>query len=389
MLRRLTFLLASAYCITIGTLQAASPLARHSISENGDGNYVIGANDPYFVFNHKQDANEQGIKQYWQLPITLVSKPLTNKIIELEVFFDGQQLNSQRVFSAAKYLRVSIDPQEWAKLGGVTIKLPDDIRFANNSLLRLDINGCSKCEVSLNGPPKLSDTKQADYLAAKVLKYRIGVTELKQELRDIPVAKWGSNDIGANGKIIGNDPFLVSPLLDIDTNNLAGVYFEAVTEQKDVERAVFQLFYATETHGFIEAASIYAQVNANSDESPTADKQASQHTYGWYLPLDFLSKQNPRQEILERIRLDFSNHYAFWTLKKAQLVPESERDNYLDSMPKLLVQAKLQKANTKQVVQDIFSRLSRDLGFLFAYLLLLLATGYFFWRSYHNVKETK
>ena len=379
-------LLIIVYWLSIAAVQASSLVRLNSVTENENGLYVIGNNDPYFVFDLKDIEINSAIehnKYYWQLPITLKSKAAKNKTIELEVFFDGQTTNDRLAFSPRKHLKFNIDAKQWSVNNGINLPIPDSVRFANNSLLRLDLNGCSNCIVSFNGEPSINANRQAGFVNAKLEKHRNGVTELEQSAVVIPLQKWQRNHIDVEGKVIGVDPFLISPLLDTSTDNLAGIYIEAVTQEQDLDRALFQVFYATETHGFIEAASIYSQVNV------TKTNVNIEQTFRFYLPLDFLYQQSPRKEILERIRIDFSNHYSAWSLNKVELIPASKKGQYMAFLPKLLVQAKLQKPSTRQIIKDIVSRLSRDLSFAFVYLLLLLGTSWFFWRSYNIGRGSK
>ena len=318
----------------------------------------------------------------------LLADPSNNEVIELEVFFDGQQAEQGRMFSARKQLKLSIDAKQWRQQDGLEIALPENIRFANNTLLRLDFNHCSKCLVALNGAPLMSKNSLDNYAKANIIRSRNGLQSLEDQALNIIPSNWQGHHLDANGKVDGNDPFVVSPPLDIDTNKLAGVYLEisgSGTENTAVTRATFQLFYATEAHDFIEAASIYAKVNSNNCPDKHLKSNLSSQkplpTYCVFLALDFLSEQAPAREVLERMRLDFSNKTSLWKIQKVALIPTSEKSEYLAYTPDLLAQSKLQKASKRQLVRNIINRLSRDPWFLVVYTLLLLAVAGFAGRT--------
>lgn len=391
MVVRLFFVIFSLLSLSSTLAFANSLIDTNSISKNERGHYLIGANDPYFVFDHSSGGKDN-TNRHWLLPLTLVSQTKKNQRIDVEVFFDGKYANNRRVFSPRKYLKFSVESQDWRESSGLNITLPTDVRFSDNSLLRVDLNGCTKCEVSLNAAPRLNAEPSSNYANTKLLQQRNGLNTPEQLIINIPVEQWSRNNIDDQGILTGQDPFMVSPALDTNTNKLAGIYFEVSSKindavsnsSKHTERAVFQLFYATETHGFIEAASSYARISPHQSSSSEQQKSELEKHYRFYLPLDFLGYQSPKQEILERVRLDFSNLNASWFLSKSELIPESQKKNYIAFLPELHAQKKLQKASLNQVVKNIFSRLGRDLGFLFGYLLLLCGTLYFIWRNYRK-----
>ena len=404
MVLRLLYVLLACLLMSNVWAQANDLVAVNSISKTSDGNYLLGSNDPYFVFRHssnngsidssdKQKASLEDKDRYWLAPIQLLNTPGQNRRIEIEVFFDGEQAGKQHVFSPTNYLRYAVDAQNWSKLNGLNIKLPRGVQFNEDSLLRLDVAGCSGCKLAIKANPNLDKARSASYANTELLQQRNGVAEIGQELISIEPEKWSRNDINNKAKVTGIDPFMISPLLDLSTSNLAGIYFEAFSQEKALSQnkatkpALFQLFYASESHGFIEAASVYAQVHPDNNGDSNEQSSDIQNSYRFFLPLDFLAEQSPRRELLERVRLDFSTQAGSWALTNVELVPESKRSNYQSFLPKLRVQSKLQNANGRQILANIVSRLGRDLGFLFFYLLLLSATAYFIWRGFRDTNK--
>jgi len=336
----------------------AALLATNDIEASQVNHYLLGSADPYLVFSSPEIINNQV-----QLPIKLV-KSAKSSNIELELFFAGKKTAKNYAFDARKRLKLEVSADNWRQLDGIKFDLPKGLSLGE--FIRLDFNDCSECEF------KIDDQSNAfSSTSAKVTSVRQGLQALGDQVKPIiESGGWFDHDTNTNGQIIGIDPFIVSPSLDASTEDLAGVYFEITTQSIEKKLTTFQLFYATESHDFIESISQYIEL---SPQEPGI--------YKFFLPLDFLAKQNPPSRILEQLRLDMVDGIDHWQLHKALLVPSSLQDQYQQWQPNLFVQKKHQKAGKRQILRDILSRLGRDPWFIVLYSLLLITTITLLWRQ--------
>ena len=79
---------------------------------------------------------------------------------------------------------------------------------------------------------------------------------------------------------------MISPILDVGTATLGGVQF-SLRAPADVQNANFQLFYATDTHRFIEAASSFVKIPTLGDWQQ------------FVIPLNFLASEAPAAQVGE------------------------------------------------------------------------------------------
>ena len=173
----------------------------------------------------------------------------------------------------------------------------------------------------------------------------------------------------------GKDPFIVSPLIDADTQQLGGVRFALNATEVEAAQLDFQLFYATERHGFVESASTLIRVPASSGPEIT-----------FAIPLAFLGAEFPKTTLLERLRLDFDSALsnASWQLLSVDVLDQTEMAKHQSLIPERMLQNKQQRARGVGLVIKSLKKVVSDPGFTVGYLLLLIITTLGFWRVYRR-----
>ena len=101
-------------------------------------------------------------------------------------------------------------------------------------------------------------------------------------------------------------------------------------------------------------------------------------------PLDFLSKEQPSNAVLERIRLDIPEISGNWALLEARIVHQEQLDAYLDKIPAQLIEIKQQRATGLSLIKKSLLNVFADIGFSLSYLLLLILSAWFIVRAYRS-----
>ena len=133
--------------------------------------------------------------------------------------------------------------------------------------------------------------------------------------------------------------------------------------------AHIQLFYRTERHPFSEDASTIVGV-------PIADGGIEQ---AFFIPLHFISTQDPVAELLTGLRLDINR---IEQLNKISLVDKETASKYQKLIPKKIYQRKFQRASVRLIAGTIFNKLKKDLGFIIFYAVFFVLVAVGFRRAY-------
>ncbi len=346
-------LLASSHLVVANA--QVELLNTHDLVEKGTNNYQVAGNDPYWVFKPK--ASELPA-QFLKLNIT-TSKG--NRPAEL--FF------KQRGNVFDPWYRLSFNAPG---NGDVAIRIPDTVQIEVGQTLRLDINRCGSCDIKFS-TASLSQTSDG---AAEVEITRLfnGIQAVDDSGKLITLDDWQLNDVAgllSGFTITNNDPYLVSPDLNVGTQNLAAVYFKVSVPKNANVNNDYQLFYATEKHAFIEPAT--SLIRLENDSAPYVEL---------LFPLDFLSREIPADSLLQKVRLDLPLIEGKWSLDEAKLLSFAQLEHYQNSAPRQLVQYKRQRSSGLALIKKSLMNVFSDLGFVFSYLLLLIAIAFGFIRAF-------
>ena len=370
--------------------------------------YQIGRSDPYWIFDALDLDPEL---RTLQLPITLNAASLSNggksnEDIELEVFYKPQENNSNTnngkiLFNPFHKLKYSFAIEKLSELGPaliITIILPKEIEYSENSKLRLDINNCSGCEIDF-AKENSGTNKTNEDLSGNLKNIRLtpsvvmdGIKLMETPTLELNHTAWRLHDlkrIEDRLKIIGNDPYLLSPQFAISTSTLGGVLvklsfgdetneleatgkkvlIEKLASEAKTSLANIQLFYRTELHPFTEEASTIVGVPLINDGIEQS----------FFIPLDFISTQKPIAELLTGLRLDFDQ---ISQLNSISLVDKETAQKYRPLIPSKFYQRKFQHANLRLLASTTFKNLTQDLGFIIFYAVLLILVAIGFRRAY-------
>lgn len=376
---------------------AIEPIRSNSLRAVAENEFQVTGRDPHLVLpvDRMVGADEVATELVLQLAVERRDEDLRE--IPLEIFYRPLTDNTagQTVFDPLYRIQFKI-PSSNSKNGPIRlpIRLPlrADMQVATQQL-RLDIDSCKHCKVTLNALPSLQSAPQtvdaapgdvaantadpeADTVANKEPRYldlRIisGTQPIPTAGLEVANTGWQLNDMQALGEyasVSGNDPFMVSPILDAAVDDLAGILIEIQAPVMASPNFDFQLFYATEKHNFVERASSFMRVKANADNAPLQ----------FYVPLAFLSQQSPGMKLLKRLRLDLATQpkqqqNATWSMPKMVLISNLDTADYQELVPGQLIHNKLQKSSRRQMLLDILDKLGSDLVFSIFYTLLLIA----------------
>lgn len=339
----------------------------HNIRKTSDGIYIVGQNDPYFVFNLRGDSNTTLTTLQFDIAIDTDSTDLSN--VPMELFFHYE---SQR-FSPLYRIVFSVP----ASQSNIALQLPANTNIKPGDKLRLDINNCARCKFSMLNAPKLVGDSEHKLSSARLIQaQRVynGASQVSKSGNALDTKNWQLHDLKQrDGKLqpTGNDPYLVSGLIDIDTSQLGGIYFQLEVSQTTATD--YQVFYATERHEFIESASAVMRV------TPQPGGYSE-----FVLPLDFLSNESPVAQLLRKLRLDIvtDDQQNNWAIKQVTLLHKDQINKFQSLVPARLTQSKQQRATGLGLAAKIVKNILSDLGFALSYLLLLTLTSVFLWRAY-------
>lgn len=371
------------------TVKRTAPVQQISpdVKQLENQRYKLVGNDPFFVLRLAQQDQQE---QQQRVDALLIELSLSggNKAEQLnfEVFYkaNSEQHHAAQAISFDALYRFSFShPSDSFEqpMSRILVALPSALDISTASLVRLDIDGCTGCITDIASIALVNSQTLTPSQAISIRKFYNGVTPISSDGENIELAGWTLNDLVAdsvtpNGfarlKITGADPYLVSPRLEFATDQLGGVLFN-LSAPPELDDIAVQLFYATDKHGFSEAASSLIRVSRDQIEQ------------GFVVPLNFLGTQSPRQRMIERLRLDIDSPSAgSWQLNKVQLLHQSQLAEYSSLVPNRLLQRKIQRARGLDLAFQSLQKIARDKAFIIAYLLLLALTSLYFYRSFRR-----
>ncbi|GAA6137593.1 hypothetical protein NBRC116583_13400 [Arenicella sp. 4NH20-0111] len=381
-------LLVRIFCLFISfTASAASAFQYNDVAEIESNRFVLGKADAFFT--GKMKTPDLASSALLKIAISNVGAPLSdqtisgtsaqdqsksdakaideNDEISFELFFRSASDHSGQ-FDAGFRLKFRERVALINRQEAIYIRLPSELRFSDSQSLRLDIDGCAECRVVLDKSALFSsipNTSAINVQFTPITRHYLGASRVEPLGVDVALDDWNTNHLLGNARrfsLSGNDAFFASPALDIDSTNLAGLYFKLKTPLK---KSSYQVFYATESHQFIERSSSIVEVSAGPEGISE-----------FFVPLGYLSKEHPVQTKLARIRLDIdppanSPNHGHWSLERVFVVPESDRGSYTQYLPARILQRKAQRPNASQLLSGTLHRIFSDHWFVIFYLMLL------------------
>lgn len=370
---RLTMFSACALAPLSHALEA-EVISSSGVTRNTQGFKINGA-DPYFVFAIQDEVGAQQGPRELIVPLRITSTTMPKEKLSAELFTRQLAVSStteQLNFDPFHKLRFQFNPQQLAALA---IPIPVGLKLSDDALVRLDIDGCAGCQIQFTAPAIIApENHRANSTPAEVYRHLHGSADIPNGGLTVAISGWRHHDLQPLAttsnllQVTGGDPYLTSPLLDVNSENLGGVLFELSYLGTAKRLHDFQLFYATEQHRFIERASSIFRVAADDGQLK------------FYIPLHFLSTQFPAQQLLEQLRLDIASHSvnrgsqqrSKWGLSRVFLVSKAEHKQFRDFIPPALVNIKRQRPSKTQLVSEIMRKLGNDVGFLVSYLFVLI-----------------
>ena len=291
-----------ACLISIQAAAAPELFLAHGTIKQKNNSYRITGQDPYFVT--QLEINEATVSaNTLSLNISIKRPTDHHEALPAELFFKVIRMDSVPIFDPLYKLQFQLPDTNFSK---IAISLPKNIKLRAGQLLRLDIDACLKCIVSIQ-TNFLIGTPQAKPNVAQIeiANYLNGVQNLPKQGKYISAftkyQDWRLHDFDRNQNMLlisNTDPFLVSPPLYISTQNFSGMLLDMRVPSFNPPIYDFQVFYSTEEHRFIEQASSVIRVLGKSA------REGDHNRLRFFVPLDFLSKQFPPVKVIKRVRLD-------------------------------------------------------------------------------------
>jgi len=360
------------YSLPVVALSVA-PLEVHDIRAEDNSRYILTGPDSYFRFSA---INNEERPRYLILNFKLESES-DYEFVKMELFFKARAADENH-FDPFYRVRFNVDTAILSsQASAIAIAIPNTPTTGSRPM-RLDIDSCKQCRFQLVSYPKLTSNLPANIKLIQPYNVINGLQEIPEEGQQLATENWLLKDLAhsASGVAIdGNDPFMISPLLDASTSEFGGILFDLTSTDISVKSYNFQLFYATEFHGFTEQAS--TRVRAKSKETGSVK---------FVVPLEFLGKEHPKSVFLQRLRLDFPEDQseAHWRLNNVTLLHRSQMEQYRTLVPKRRLEVKRQRATGFGLIRKVILRVFSDTTFILSYLILLLLTASGFWRYYRK-----
>lgn len=351
----------------------------HSFEKQGSILRVTGE-DPYII---TKPYREPGKPSYLLLDLRVNGTAATNSPVRMEVFFkpkieSGAPVSTISQFDARYRVQFSVDRDTLAN--GKTpllVALPESSDSSEPSIVRIDIDACSDCSIEFLSHPKFFSEPLNNIAVIEPTRVLNGVITVPDSGLPISVENWQLHDLERQQSGLsatGNDPYLVSPYLDLETANLGGVLVTLVNPPIDFAALDFQLFYATAAHGFVETATVYTRVQYSVGSE-----------LSFVLPLAYLSQQPPAINVVDRIRLDFPTiEQGHWEIAEISILSKQQLQEQETRVSPYTIERKSQSPSSTQLVRQSLLKVFSDSGFVLSYLILLLITVAVFWRSFRR-----
>jgi len=354
---------------------ATSSLELNGITAENVNSFNIVGPDPYFIFSPLSDSEQPNFIVF---NFKLNASNRADKEIPMELFFKSPASPAD-LFDPFYKLKFKINSSTIKDKGqSFALAMPNTLQFNSGDRMRLDLDKCQGCLVEMLSHPKLVSTPSTGTVIVEPYRAINGLNAVDTEGRKLSTLNWhlkGMNRASNALTISGGDPYIISPFLNSETGTLGGIYVELVAISNSQEIHDFQLFYATEFHGFTERASTFVSV-----------KPDNANAIKFVVPLDFLHSGHPKSGLLDRIRLDFPQDQlgSKWRIEEIALMHKNQMADLEKLIPYRRLESKFHRPSKLGFIGQIIRKIASDLGFTLGYLLLLLLTGFGFWRAFRR-----
>lgn len=297
---------------------------------------------------------------------------------------------------------------------GLVLSLPAQIVLAPDTLIRLDLDGCVDCSITLlDTTPRRTPNKESSARSAlKPHRVMNGIAALNTEARHIAPTQWALRNVSPSdlGLIpLTGDPYIVSPHLDLAANSVGGLGIalsarrpqssgDVATDTSSIKSSEtpvlyeFQVFHSDNLHGFDSRASSHFKLwmapHAVWPSGVAATKASTHCDHRVFIPLAHISQETSdttQPLVLDQLRLDLPADTALaWHVCDTWVVPINHQSAELEYQPKLLIHQRPSNVTGLALFQGIIANLLRDWLFIVMLFILVLLIV---WRTSKALKR--
>ena len=228
------------------------------------GGFQVNDRDPYLVFSKTSSDVELNLrKRKLLMHVAVESRQCSGKAISADLFFSIPGFRNPRF---NRYNRLTIDLPYGAPLNW-EIDLPTKLKIGEDSVIRFDLNQCPDCKYLLGSKLLASQSRLQEHAIdakARITGAYLGKIQLPENGFVVPSTGWQVNDVVVvedGYKIVGNDPFLETPVVLLDAENIGGVLLDMNLVNSNKSTQDIQVLYATDINGFGEPASSIVRIS--------------------------------------------------------------------------------------------------------------------------------
>lgn len=335
------------------SLTANAPWKTNHMTQNGPNSYEITGSDPYVISPNLNRPLKRVSGIFFEL---VVDGNVENSMLQL--FWETNYQGFGEVFSfrfaTPEQERIFIPFQFYETQTG----FPEDTVLKS---IRLDLDGCERCilrirraEMIEKATPELLNQIPVNMIYPVMPKpvAQNMTTKGSWRLMDIEWEQEGTY------RIVGDDPHMYSPDLDVLFSTIKGAHFRLKLPQQ-TGKVMMQLFWSSYRLKIDENRSVWFLAEV---EDGIADV---------YVPFySFL-----QDDLLKTIRLDVRTPKgSVFQIESARLVASPD-ETLIQRTPKHIMHSFGSGLSIRQIVSDMLHRLAVDKVFMGLYLLLLLAVS--------------
>lgn len=327
----------------------------HDIQQHPNGVFVVTGPDPHWIspIVHVPIGSVYGF--FGDLQIESCADPVT-----IQLFWDTEST----AYSEAVSYRFTGNPDP---SGRIAFWLPfDSERLKRASMkaswvrtLRMDIESSQPYAVRIR-QVGIARSQRSDLAAWTPAELRYPVLE-----RDIPsdvseFGPWQPHDLQFEEdgfwSVIGEDPFWVSPVLDLSLLRVKGIAVEMRFSRIGSRKSVpLQAFWKTYGFDFDEKRSFRFRVTPKEGG------------VRYVLPLGIL----PKEELLQHIRIDLDKCSGCRARIVSMTFLTGDIGAYVDQVPRQITYALGRNVYGRRLLEDMWANVRRDPGFLLFYVACL------------------
>lgn len=273
-----------------------------------------------------------------------------------------------------------------SKTVDISLLIPAPINVAAGSLVRLDVDGCINCSFSQIKQPDTAgeSTPSGEAFALEPFRVMNGIEMLSSIPEAIPLNQWELRNLEDSGSALIpllTDPYLVSPLMGLDTESLAGIVIDfeafrissnasAEENQTNTELLEFQVFHADNHHQINARYSSQVRMSLDLPALVNPLARSEKCTQRLFILLDHIKDERsissvPEKVILARLRIDLPSKLDLgWNICSIMMVPTTLRDEMHGYEAPLVSHSRYGRSRGLQLVNAIVDKLLKDWPFM-------------------------